>query len=109
VGLDYEDNFSLVAMYTSIRMVISLDLVMKWKIHQMYVRTLFLNGVIEEEIYIEKPQGFEIHGRKTHVCKLMKALYGLKKEFRAWYSRIDGYFRSLGLAKSYADPNLYLI
>jgi hypothetical protein len=107
-GVDYEETFSPVARYTSIRMVISLASVMKWKIHQMDVKTTFLNGVIEEEVYIEKPQGFEVHGRKTHVCRLKKALYGLKQAPRAWYSRIDGYLQSLGFTKSDADPNLYL-
>jgi hypothetical protein len=51
---------------------------MKWKLHQMDVKTDFLNGVIEEEVYIEQPQGFEVEDRKSHVCKLKKALYGLK-------------------------------
>jgi hypothetical protein len=68
---------------------------------------MFLNGVIEEEVYIEKPQGFLIHGKESHVFILKKALYGLKQAPRAWYSRIDGYLMSLGFTKSDADPNLY--
>ena len=52
---------------------------MKWKLHQMDVKTAFLNGVIEEEVYIEQPQGFEVENRKPHVCRLKKALYGLSK------------------------------
>ena len=51
---------------------------MKWKIHQMDVKTAFLNGVVEEEVYVEKPLEFETHDRETHVYKLKKALYGLK-------------------------------
>jgi hypothetical protein len=90
-GVDYEENFSPMTRYTSIRIVISLTLVMKWKIHHMDVKKTFLNGVIEEEVYIEKPQGFEVHGRKSHVCRLKEDLYGLKQVPRAWYSRIDGY------------------
>jgi hypothetical protein len=66
-----------------------------------------LNGVIEEEVYIEKPQGFVIHGKESHVCKLKKALYGLKQAPRAWYARIDSYLMSLGFTKSNVDPNLY--
>jgi hypothetical protein len=70
------------------------------------METAFLNGVIEEEVYIEKPQGFVIHGKESHVCKLNE-LYGLKQTPRAWYSRIDGYLMSFGFTKSHADPNIY--
>ena len=80
---------------------------MKWDLHQMDVKTSFLNGVIEEEVYIEQPQGFEVEDRRTHVCKLKKALYGLKQAPRAWYGRIDSFLTSMGFAKSKADPNLY--
>ena len=79
---------------------------MKWKLHQMDVKTTFLNGVIEEEIYIEQSRGFEVEDRKTHVCRLKKALYGLKQALRAWYGRIDSFLTSLGFTKSKVDPNL---
>ena len=52
---------------------------MGWQIHQMDVKTAFLNGIIQEEVYIEQPQGFEMHGRESQVCRLKKALYGLKQ------------------------------
>jgi hypothetical protein len=73
----------------------------------MDVKTTFLNGVIEEEVYIEQPQGFEVEDRKTHVCKLKKALYGLKQAPRTWYGRIDSFLTSLGFTKSKVDSNLY--
>ncbi len=52
---------------------------MKWKLHHMDVKTTFLNEVIGEEVYIDHPQGFEVKYRNTHVCKLSKVMYGLKK------------------------------
>ena len=73
----------------------------------MDVKTAFLNGVIEEEVYIEQPQGFEVEDRRTHVCKLKKALYNLKQASRAWYARIDSFLTSLDFTKSKANPNLY--
>jgi hypothetical protein len=81
---------------------------MGWKIHQMDVKTAFLNGVIEE-VYIAQPHGFEVHGRESHVYRFKKVLYGIKHAPRAWYSRIDGYLQSMGFTKTEANPNLYLI
>ena len=72
-GIDYEETFAPVARYTSIISVLAMSIVMKWKIHQMDVKTTFLNGVVEKEVYVEKPLGFETHDRETHVCKLRKA------------------------------------
>jgi hypothetical protein len=65
--MDYEETFAPVARYTSIRTIIALAANMKWKLHQMDVKIAFLNGVIEEEVYIGKPQGFEVEDRKSHV------------------------------------------
>ena len=82
---------------------------MGWHIHQMDVKIVFLNGIIEEEVYIEQPKGFEIFSNESHVCRLKRALYGLKQAPRAWYTRIDSYFTGIGFTKSEADANLYQI
>jgi hypothetical protein len=74
----------------------------------MDVKTAFLNGEVEQEVYIEQPEGFVIHGKESHVCKLKKGLCGLKQAPRAWYGRIDNFLQSLGFSKSIADPNLYI-
>ena len=71
----------------------------------MDVKTAFLNGVIEEEVYIEQPQGFEVEDKRTHVCKLKKALYGLKQAPRAWHGRIDIFLTSLGFTKIKDSPH----
>jgi hypothetical protein len=106
-GIDYEETFAPVARYTSIKTIIALATKMKWKLHQMDVKTSFLNGVIEEEVYIEQPLGSQVEDRKTHVCRLKKALYGLKQAPRAWYGIIDSFMTSLGFTKSKDDPNQY--
>ena len=77
-GIDFEETFVPVSRHTSIRSVLALATVMKWKIHQMDVKTAFLNGVVEEKVYVEHPLGFETHDRDSHVCRLKKSLYGLK-------------------------------
>ena len=106
-GIDYEETFTLVARYTSIRVIRALAAKLGWKLHQMDVKTVFLNGVVEEEVYVEQPLGFETHDRQSHVCKLKKTLYGLKQAPKTWYGRIDSFLMSLGFTKSKADPNLY--
>jgi hypothetical protein len=87
--------------------VISITVEMGWKIHQMDVKTTFMNGLIEKEVYVEQPQGFEVCGRDSHVCILKKALYALKQAPRDWYLRIDTYLQQMGFEKSEANPNLY--
>ena len=62
----------------------------------MDVKTVYLNGVVEEEVYVEQPLVFETHDRETHVCKLNKSLYDLKQAPRTWYDRINGFLSSLG-------------
>ena len=99
--------FAPVAKYTSIGSILSLATMMKWKIHQMDVKTAFLNGVVEEEVYMEQPLIFETHDRETHVCKLKKALYGLKHAPRTWYGRINSFLTSLVFTKCKTDSNLY--
>ena len=88
-GEYYDETFSPVVIYTSIRDIMYLVSSMRWSLHQMDVKTYFLNGAIEEEVCIEQPQGFEVHSRDTHVCILKKALYGLKQAPRSWYARTD--------------------
>ena len=73
----------------------------------MDVKTAFLNGVVEEEVYVKQPLGFETHDRETHVCKLKKSLYGLKQAPKTWYDKIDSFLSNLGFTKSKADSNLY--
>jgi len=71
-GIDYEDTFSPTVRYTTIHSLTSLETSMGCDIHQMDVKTAFLNGSIDEEVYIEKPLGFEVKGREAYVCKLKK-------------------------------------
>ena len=66
-GVDYEEIFAHVARYTSIRATMAIAAKMGWNLHQMDVKTAFLNGVIQEEMYVEQPQGFEIHNMQSHV------------------------------------------
>jgi hypothetical protein len=106
-GIDYEETFASVARYTSIRAIIALASVLGWKLHQMDVKTTFLNGKIEHEVFVDQLEGFVLHNKDTHVCKLRKALYGLKQAPRVWCDRIDGFLKPPGIQESDADANVY--
>ena len=67
-GINYEETLAPIAKYTSIRSILSLAIVMKWKIHQMDVKIAFLNGVVEEEVYVEQPLSFETHDKEDVSC-----------------------------------------
>ena len=106
-GVDYDETFALVARFTSIHTIIALASTMRWRLYQMNVKTTFLNGEIEEEVYVEHSDGFAVHGKESHVCGLKKTLYGLKHAPRAWYGWIDGFLVRLGFTKSDVDSTLY--
>lgn len=108
-GIDYDETFTPIARYSSIRSILALSTQMSWNIHKMDVKTTLLNGMIEEEVYIEHPEGFETLNHELHMCQLKRVLYGLNQAPCAWYTRIDSYFTGLGFTKGEADANLYHI
>ncbi|CAJ2640870.1 unnamed protein product [Trifolium pratense] len=107
-GIDYDEVFAPVARLETVRLIISLAAQNKWKIHQMDVKSAFLNGVFDEEVYIEQPQGYEVKGEEEKVLKLKKALYGLKQAPRAWNARIDKYFQDKNFIKCPYEHALYI-
>ena len=98
-GVDYGEVFAPVARLETIRLLISLAAQKSWKIYQLDVKSAFLNGFLEEEIYVEQPPGYVKKGKEDKVCRLKKALYGLKQAPRAWNMRIDDYFQENGFEK----------
>nr|CAD1823479.1 unnamed protein product [Ananas comosus var. bracteatus] len=91
--VDFHEVFAPVARLELVRLLIALAAQKQWKIHQMDVKSTFLNGFLDEEVYIEQPPGFIQKGEEDKVYKLKKALYGLKQAPRAWYTCIDRYFQ----------------
>ena len=107
-GVDFSETFAPVARLDTIRLVLALAAQKGWKVFQLDVKSAFLNGYLQEEIYVEQPEGFSIKGHEDKVYLLKKALYGLKQAPRAWYSRIDDYLLSLGFTKSLSESTLYV-
>jgi hypothetical protein len=107
-GIDYEEVFAPVAQYNYIRTLLAVANVCNWDIHQMDVKTAFLQGELEEEIYLKQPDGFVDKDRPDHVCKLRKSIYGLKQAARCWNNSIDGYLQANGYKKTTADLCIYI-
>jgi hypothetical protein len=87
--IDFEETFSPISRMEEIKLILSYACSKNIKVYQMDVKLDFLNGDLEEEVYIEKPKGFELSENENYVCRLKKALYGLKQAPIAWYSRLD--------------------
>lgn len=107
-GVDYFDTFAPVARLDTIRLLLALAAKKGWKIFQLDVKSAFLNGFLEEEIYVEQPEGFVTKRVEDKVYLLKKALYGLKQAPRAWNSRIDDHLLKLGFKKSLSEATLYI-
>ncbi|CAL9012418.1 unnamed protein product [Prunus brigantina] len=108
-GIDFFETFAPVARLETIRTLIALAAQKNWLIYQLDVKSAFLNGVLEEEVYVEQPQGFLVEGGEEKVYKLKKTLYGLKQAPRTWYAEIDKYFSHNGFQKSQSEPTLYIL
>jgi len=106
--IDYSETFAPVTRLDTIRAVIALATQREWNIYQMDVKLAFLNGVFEEEIYVEQPQGLINKGNEGKALRLKKTLYGLKEAPQAWYSKIDQYFIDQGFKRSKSKPTLYI-
>jgi len=87
-GLDFDETVAHVARLESIRLLLGVACILKFKLYQMDVKSAFLNGYLHEEVYVEQPKGFINPKFPNHVYKLKKALYGLKQAPRAWYKRL---------------------
>ncbi|KAH9685593.1 hypothetical protein KPL70_014018 [Citrus sinensis] len=106
-GIDYEETFSPVAMLKSIRILLSIAAVLDYEIWQTDVKTAFLNGHLEENIYMQQPDGFIQKGQEHMVCKLQRSIYGLKQASRSWNIRFDQAIKSFGFIQNIDEPCVY--
>ncbi|GJY96432.1 retrovirus-related pol polyprotein from transposon TNT 1-94 [Tanacetum coccineum] len=106
-GIDFNEIFSPVVRMTTIRVVLAMCATYDLHLEQLDVKTAFLHGNLEEEIYMLQPEGFKQKGKENLVCRLNKSLYGLKQAPRCWYKRFDSFIRSLEYNRLHADPCAY--
>ncbi|XP_059590838.1 retrovirus-related Pol polyprotein from transposon RE1 isoform X3 [Vitis vinifera] len=107
-GIDYQETFAPVAKLNTIRILLSLAVNQDWCLQQLDIKNAFLNGDLEEEVYMEIPPGFEESMAKNQVCKLQKSLYGLKQSPRAWFDRFTKAVLKLGYKQGQADHTLFV-
>jgi hypothetical protein len=107
-GVDFDETFAPVAKFITIWLILAIAAAIDWDIHQMDVKTAFLNGMLEVVIYMDQPEGFVQKDKEHLVCKLIKALYGLKQSPRAWYQRIDSFFINESFCRIHAYHSLYI-
>ncbi|GJT75471.1 putative RNA-directed DNA polymerase [Tanacetum coccineum] len=106
-GVDYEETFSPVANIRAIRILISIAAYYDYEIWQMDVKTTFLNGYLDEDIYMVQPKGFVDPNHPRKVCKLKRSIYGLKQASRSWNKRFDEEIKRFGLAQNLDEPCVY--
>ncbi|KAG9457652.1 hypothetical protein H6P81_002160 [Aristolochia fimbriata] len=107
-GVDFDEMFAPVARLESIRLLLAVASCLKIKLHQMDVKSAFLNGYLAEEVYVEQPKGFVDPHHPDHVFHLTKALYGLKQAPRAWYDRLTTFLCSKGFVRGSVYKTLFI-
>jgi ATP-binding cassette subfamily B (MDR/TAP) protein 1 len=106
-GIDYSKIFSPVMKLTTIRVVLGIVAAENLHFEQLDVKIAFLHGELEEDIYMQQPEGFAIQAKENQVCKLKKSLYGLKQASRWWYKKFDNFMCSSGYTRCQADHCCY--
>jgi hypothetical protein len=107
-GIDYYETFAPVAKMNTVRILFSIAVNQNWKLYQMDVKNAFLQGTLEEEVYMNLPPGHEKENDQRLVCKLNKSIYGLKQSPRAWYGKLSSYLISCNFKISNADHSLFV-
>lgn len=107
-SIDYNEIFSPVVKHTSIRALLTLVAMQDLELEQLDVKTAFLHGELEEEIYMRQPDDFIVKDKEDHVCLLKRSLYGLKQSPRQWYKRFDQFIIEHGFSRSEYDSCVYL-
>uniref|UniRef100_A0A7N2MUY1 Retrovirus-related Pol polyprotein from transposon TNT 1-94 n=1 Tax=Quercus lobata TaxID=97700 RepID=A0A7N2MUY1_QUELO len=107
-GIDYTEIFSPVVKMSTIRLVLGMMAAENLHLEQLDVKTAFLHGDLEEDLYMIQPEGFIAHGQENLVCKLKKSLYGLKQAPRQWYKKFDSFMHRIGFKRCETDHCCYV-
>jgi hypothetical protein len=107
-GMDFDEVFTPVARLEFVQLQLAHAAGQGWPIHHMNVKSAFLNGELQEVVYIAQPPGFIVAGEETKVLRLSKVLYGLRQAPRAWYAKLDTVLLALGFHHSESEHAVYM-
>src|SRR5436189_933923 len=107
-GIDYEETFSPVVRFASLRAILAIVAKLDLELVQMDVKTAFLHGELDEEIFMDQPEGFRSEGQESKVCRLKRSIYGLKQSSRQWYLRFHRAVLTYGFTMIEQDHCVYL-
>lgn len=106
-GVDFDEIFAPVTRLETVRLLLALSAQNSWEVHHLDVKTAFLNGEINEEVYVAQPDGYVKKGKERFVYKLLKALYGLRQAPRAWYSKLNSFLVEIGFERCPYEHGVY--
>ena len=107
-GLDFDEIFSPVIRFELVRTILAIATLEKWKVESLDVKSAFLYGMLDKELYMEQPQGFKVLGKEHKVLRLWKAIYGLKQAAQAWWHELDKSLKALASTRLYADAGIFI-
>jgi len=108
-GLDFNETFAPAAKFITIRCILAMTAANGWELHQINFKTAFLNGGLDDEVFIEQPDGYVDPTYPDKVCRFLQALYGLKQVPKMWYAKLDDFLKSQVFDNIDSDACLYLL
>jgi hypothetical protein len=108
-GIDYDNIFSPVVHYETVRLMVALAALQHWHMSSVDVKTAFLYGELDEELYMEQPEGFKLQGQERKVMRLKHAIYGLKQAALQWWHALDKSMAAMGFRRTKSDPGIFVL
>ena len=107
-GIDFVETFSPVVKHSTVWIVFALAVNSSWSLRQLDVKSAFLHGTLEEDVFMEQPQGYIDADKPQYVCKMLKSIQGLRQAPKSWYTKLSSKLEELGFYMTISDPSLFV-
>ena len=107
-GIDFDQTYSPMVKHTTICLILALAVSLDWSLEQLDVRNAFPQGNLDEEVFMQQPPRFKDSLRPSHICRLNKALYGLRQAPCAWFHKLQAFLLSSGFHTSHSNTSLFI-